>query len=120
MVRPAKGQPTARKVLASAPLRLLPGNHVLLSCVDGGSKAIGVRFHLMNALTGMPVASGAEATVAPHQSGFFDVIAEIAGLYYGAVELAGPSSDNVACSVEQFDSAGTPVAFCPMAMNMQF
>jgi hypothetical protein len=119
-VRPAKGQPSARKVLASSPLRVAQGHHVLLACVAGGPKAIGTRFHLVNAITGMPVANSAEATVAPGQSSYFDVFAEITGLYYGAVEVAGPSSDNVACSLEQFDPAGTPVAYAPMAMNMQF
>jgi hypothetical protein len=93
---------------------------VLLACVAGGPKGIGTRFHLVNAVTGVPVANSAEANVAPGQSSFFEVVTEIAGLYYGAAEVAGPSSENVACSLEQFDPAGTPVAFCPMAMNMQF
>ena len=119
-VRPVKSQPSTRRILASAPIKLAPGRHVILSCLDGGPKPIGVLFHLMNATTGMPVASSAFMVMPPGQGRSLDVSWEVAEYFYGAVEVSGPSSDNVACSLEELDPAGTPVNFCPMAMNMQF
>ena len=70
---PVAAQQRSRRTLATAPTRMLAGDQISMSCLNAGNRPIGMRFHVVDADSGMPVATSMDQVVPPGRAGFFDV-----------------------------------------------
>jgi hypothetical protein len=109
--RAAKAQAMQRRVLTSAPIKVMAGDKIHLACLNGGDKPLGMRFHLVSGATGMALASSSEQIVAPRTTGAYeDITLTGGGWTYGAVELLGDTPTyEVRCSITLLNEQANPI-----------
>jgi hypothetical protein len=103
-LRPVKAQgELVRQRRVSPPVKVNDGYSVQMACLNASrDKLLGVRFYLMSAPTGMPMASSPELVVAPGRAGTYAVQVDDNAWLYSTDALVGDAKTLAAavCSLQ--------------------